>query len=271
MKNLFLVLSAHFFSITQIFLFLPSLLTWMVLCVQIVKQLESQVPDMLGMLGRIYKDKFTSVGCTDMNALDQAIIWYRKGFEVQPNEYAGVNLATLMVVRGEDFRRPGPAGGELTQVLLFLNNAIGKKGDIGKMTDYWDVATFFEIKLLMHEYSRCVKAAVCMYNLNPPTWYLKSTLNNTKLIVMARRRQESEAAASGANGAGGGSAGTTVQRQPSKGAGTSSANSTAAAPTFATSAQSDLHKKVRAPTFTLHPHLQTLQQLSLRCSFSCLF
>uniref|UniRef100_A0A915CBK4 mitogen-activated protein kinase kinase kinase n=1 Tax=Parascaris univalens TaxID=6257 RepID=A0A915CBK4_PARUN len=135
-------------------------------------------PDVVCLAGRIYKDKFINSNYEDRESLDKAIEWYRKAFDVSPLEYSGINLTTLLRARGETFEN----NSEMQQIAVVLNSLLGRKGALANLSEYWDVATYFEVSVLAEDYPKACQAALKMAILKPPIWFLKSTMENIKLI-----------------------------------------------------------------------------------------
>ncbi|XP_053562369.1 mitogen-activated protein kinase kinase kinase 15 isoform X2 [Bombina bombina] len=145
---------------------------------QVLQACDHPAPDMFCLCGRIYKDMFLDSDCKDTKSRDSAIEWYRKGFELQPSLYSGINLAVLLIVAGQQFE----TSMELRKIGVRLNSLLGRKGSLEKMNNYWDVGQFFIVSMLASDIGKAVQAAERLFKLKPPVWYLRSVVQNLLLI-----------------------------------------------------------------------------------------
>ncbi|XP_046733340.1 mitogen-activated protein kinase kinase kinase 15 isoform X3 [Silurus meridionalis] len=157
---------------------------------QVLQSCEHPAPDMFCLCGRIYKDFFLDSECKDTKSRDNAIQWYRKGFELQPTLYSGINLAVLLIVSGQQFE----SSIELRKIGVRLNSLLGRKGSLEKMNNYWDVGQFFTVSMLANDIPKAVQAAEKLFKLKPPIWYLRSVVQNLKLIQHFKKQNTEHSA-----------------------------------------------------------------------------
>uniref|UniRef100_A0AAX7VQB5 mitogen-activated protein kinase kinase kinase n=1 Tax=Astatotilapia calliptera TaxID=8154 RepID=A0AAX7VQB5_ASTCA len=150
---------------------------------QVLQSCEHPAPDMFCLCGRIYKDIFLDSDCKDTKNRDNAI-QYRKGFELQPTLYSGINLAVLLIVAGQQFE----SSMELRKIGVRLNSLLGRKGSLEKMNNYWDVGQFFTVSMLASDIPKATQAAEKLFKLKPPVWYLRSVVQNLQLIQRFKKQ-----------------------------------------------------------------------------------
>lgn len=139
-------------------------------------------PETCGILGRVYKDYFADAEKSGKRAraaayLDEAINWYRRGFEADPRDfYPGINAATLLFKKGDE-----ASLAEVKQLTPAVSFAVARRGGINSR-DYWDVATVLEAAILGEDWAHAQRAAEKLSIIQAPTFGLESTLNNLRII-----------------------------------------------------------------------------------------
>lgn len=51
-----------------------------------------------------------------------------------------------------------------------IGELLGKKGLLEEFTDYWDLATSFELNVIQRMYKHANRAALCMFKFKPQNW-----------------------------------------------------------------------------------------------------
>lgn len=139
-------------------------------------------PETCGILGRVYKDYLADAEKAGKRAranayLDEAINWYRRGFEADPRDfYPGINAATLLFKKGDE-----ASLAEVKQLTPAVSFAVARRGGINSR-DYWDVATVLEAAILGEDWAHAQRAAEKLSIIEAPTFGLESTLNNLRII-----------------------------------------------------------------------------------------
>jgi hypothetical protein len=158
----------------------------------LVQVLELQGPssETLGILGRVYKDRWEEAQATGrpeaVKYLDLAIDAYRRGFEADwRDHYPGINAVTLMELK--DTVDP-----EQAKILPVVRYSVERRIAAGK-ADYWDWATLLELTVLLRDQAGAGSALTGAIGLMRDPWEGETTARNLRLIRETRFRRGEEA------------------------------------------------------------------------------
>jgi tetratricopeptide (TPR) repeat protein len=140
----------------------------------------------LGILGRVYKDRWQEANKAGDNILAQgylqkAIDTYLAGFESDWRDaYPGINAVTLMNLQ----EPPDP---RRTEILPVVRYAVQRKMARGK-PDYWDYATLLELAILEGDEKEARRILPIAYSCVRESWEPETTVKNLGMIREARER-----------------------------------------------------------------------------------
>ena len=139
-------------------------------------------PESYGILGRIYKDKYTQT--SQIGYLDKAIEAYERGFNLDIRDYyPGVNLATLLLRKGD-----ADSISKMKNVITILQYTLSQN-QIN--SDVWQQCSFIEILCLQQNWETAsLKIESLLAMLPKPSPFVLNTLkNNLSLIRQALKKQ----------------------------------------------------------------------------------
>lgn len=132
-------------------------------------------PETFGILGRIFKDRWRTTH--DPTDLKEAVSDYRRGFELQPNDfYTGFNAVALLFIQNEP-----AADAELAGLLPRVKEVVQQRLTSGE-TDYWVFSVALEIAVIERDWSGAGTLLDRALALRPSAWVRESSAESLERL-----------------------------------------------------------------------------------------